>query len=703
MPPIRHRQAARRKRIQEAFGGETKEISERKLPTWRNVVLGLENKTEVEEWGEKEAVKAVSEKIKKVYNLASIPTISNQQIDAKVKRAVQLKKERFIELRKDKRSGEKRVQGKFKQGHGKTRGRGTKQGKGKERLVELLDKLFDVAKDVPEQEKEFYEDQKTVRKMVIGRLDIEFNREENRRIAVENEKEAKKLERESAKKKRIENELQRRDIEMGAEKRYLEDTPGNSVEPKQKRPKRVEGKEQRKTFEEKETDSEDEHDQGGSKRRLKLLDTDSEEDTYLEKKPRKRMKKAESGSLKDYLCSSDRYGVSEAATAELFNEQNRRRDGDQSQPVSRWIVHRLKKKMRLEELQQFRGSCPEALGVDERKDKTKVEVGKGAKGGRRFEQKTEEHAAVILYPGGFAGHVTPEEGSAPELARSVLSMLERRGIHLHLLRALLTDGCSKMVGWRTGFHASMEKILGWSLQRIICFFHHLEKSFEKILVLYAGHTTSPRDLALPVGKSIQGEVHKLDLVTFTVMPNPQLLKIITSIPSDSFQEFNSDHRIFIQLVKSVITGKTDGRWCSMRIGPLVHSRFTTTQTRCLRVYISDPDPSFGLTRIIHYLIYVWAEVFLTSRHQHSLSLGPRLLLLETILVRTHLTYPERTVVYKSLCTNGQFAHPEAVLLSLLSSPLPEERARGVRTILAIRSRGTVVWDTPTGQRPFKVR
>jgi hypothetical protein len=113
MPPIRHRQAARRKRIQEAFGGETKEISEKKLPTWRNVVLGLENKTEVEEWEEKEAVKAVSEQIKKVYNLASIPTISNQQIDAKVKRAVQLKKERFIKLRKDKRSGEKRVQDKF--------------------------------------------------------------------------------------------------------------------------------------------------------------------------------------------------------------------------------------------------------------------------------------------------------------------------------------------------------------------------------------------------------------------------------------------------------------------------------------------------------------------------------------------------------------------------------------------------------------
>ena len=166
MPPLG--QAARRKRIHEAFGGEIKEISERQLPTWRDVVLGLENKTEVEEREEKEAVKEVSEKTKNIYNLASIPTISNQQIVVKVKRAVKLKKERFEELRKDKRSGEIRVQGKYKQGHVKTRGRGTKRGKEKERLVELLDKLFDVAKDVPEQEKEFYEDQKSARKMVIG-------------------------------------------------------------------------------------------------------------------------------------------------------------------------------------------------------------------------------------------------------------------------------------------------------------------------------------------------------------------------------------------------------------------------------------------------------------------------------------------------------------------------------------------------------
>lgn len=37
---------------------------------------------------------------------------------------------------------------------------------------------------------------------------------------------------------------------------------------------------------------------------------------------------------------------------------------------------------------------PMAIGFDERKDKTKVEVGKGTKGTKRYVFKKEEHCAV---------------------------------------------------------------------------------------------------------------------------------------------------------------------------------------------------------------------------------------------------------------------------------------------------------------------
>lgn len=136
---------------------------------------------------------------------------------------------------------------------------------------------------------------------------------------------------------------------------------------------------------------------------------------------------------------------------------------------------------------------------------------------------------------------------------------------------------------------------------------------------------------------------------------------------------------------------------------MVHSRFTTTEIRCIRLYISETNPSFELTRITKYLVYVWGEVFITSKHRNSLEHGSRLLLLEVMLTRKHCTFPEKTVLKTVMNTNGQYGHPENVLISLLSSPVAEEREIAVETIFNIREQGPKVWQTPTGQRPFKVK
>ena len=403
------------------------------------------------------------------------------------------------------------------------------------------------------------------------------------------------------------------------------------------------------------------------------------------------------------MAGCERYGVSEAATAELYNEDMRRREAVSDHVMTQSQAHRLKKKFRMKRIQKVAGGAPIALSADERQNPTKMEVGTGAKGSKRFETKKQEHCAIILYPeGDYVGHVVPEAGSGSSLAKSVQSFSERRKILLTKLRALITDGCMKMVGWRTGFHAALEKLLGKPLHRIICEFHHLEKSFEKILLLYAGHTTSPTDLALPIGKSIKGDVHKLPVAKFEVMAHPLLVELIDSTPEDVFKEFNNDHQVFVMLIRMVASGTVDIRWFRMRIGQLLHSRWTTTQARSVREYLSDPDPSFELKRIVFYLVYCWAEVFIRSRHKNTADMGPRLLLLETILGRKHLTMPERMVVLKSLSINGQYCHSEAVLLTLAASPVEEERKRAVRIIMKIRERGPQIWDTPTGQRPFMV-
>lgn len=229
----------------------------------------------------------------------------------------------------------------------------------------------------------------------------------------------------------------------------------------------------------------------------------------------------------------------------------------------------------------------------------------------------------------------------------------------------------------------------------------MEKSFEVILLLYTGNTTSPGTYSSGAGKEVQGEVHELPLKKFKVLPNPSLLKLTEGISEEVFIGLSNDHKIFVGLIKIIITGKVEDRWTSMKIGPIVTSRFTTTQARCLRRWLSEEAPSFELQRVVHYLVYVWAEVFLMAKHRNTYTEAPRLLLLEVMLTKMRCSNPEKALLKSSLTTNGQMAHHESILISMLASPHYEERRQAVDTIFRIRAEGPRGWGSQ-GIRPFKV-
>ena len=316
----------------------------------------------------------------------------------------------------------------------------------------------------------------------------------------------------------------------------------------------------------------------------------------------------------------------------------------------------------------------------------------------------EEHCAIILYPGDeFAGHVVPPKGTGKALAVEIKNFIEERGVDMRKVKSLVSDGCEKMVGWEKGVHATLEKIFQTPFLRIICFFHHLEKSFEVILLLYSGRTTSPGTFSSGVGKEVMGDVHKLPVKDFEVLPNDYLLTLIDGTSAEVFRSLSNDHQIFMRLLRMVITGDVEERFIVMKIGPVVLSRFTTSEARSIRKYLSEEKPSFELTRVVRYLVYVWAPVFLLCKKMNRLEAAPSMLLLEVMLTRKHCTCPERTLLAKSISFNGQMAHPELVLLGMLASSTLSEREKAVEVILRVRSRGPIKWETPTGVRPFKVK
>ena len=90
--------------------------------------------------------------------------------------------------------------------------------------------------------------------------------------------------------------------------------------------------------------------------------------------------------------------------------------------------------------------------VDERINQNKVETGVGEKNHKRFTMEKREDCAVIGFPGEeFLGHLAPVGGRGVDLATSLQTFLEVRGVNTTGLLVVLGDGCSKMSGYNHGF------------------------------------------------------------------------------------------------------------------------------------------------------------------------------------------------------------------------------------------------------------
>ena len=93
----------------------------------------------------------------------------------------------------------------------------------------------------------------------------------------------------------------------------------------------------------------------------------------------------------------ERFGISETAASNVINLENEKNKVDQKSNQSQ--LNKLKKKLRLKKVENFTQEHVIAIGFDERVDHTKVAVGVGIKGHKRFELRKEEHCVVITYPG----------------------------------------------------------------------------------------------------------------------------------------------------------------------------------------------------------------------------------------------------------------------------------------------------------------
>ena len=325
-------------------------------------------------------------------------------------------------------------------------------------------------------------------------------------------------------------------------------------------------------------------------------------------------------------------------------------------------------------------SKPLAIGFDERKDKSRL-----AGSSHKFDKT--EHCSVVLYDAEiekYAGFFAPASGKARSVADGLIKFCNEKNVDLSNLVACVSDGCAKMSGHHGGVHVLMENEVKRPLLKIFCLFHASEKAFECYFKLKGGLTTGPTSLVAPWSNLLVGDIHERSVyVNFKVLPNNWLLETIDAMPEGL--KLSKDHSILIGLSRVIITGNLTPV-TSKTIGPLNNARFVTMETRCLRSYLSEDDPCQVLKDVVHYLIYVFVPTLLYSKMYYKVHfMGPKLLLLSTMLSKKYLKRSEHLEMVKSYSQNGFMAIHENILMCLIESPFIEERKLGVEMIEKIRT------------------
>ena len=345
---------SKRLRGESVFGGYPRAMPELQLPLWKDVGLHLEN---LEEGGMKrpEALKRTGGKVDQIYQTSTIPCLPIRSIERKIKTLISLKRNHEVAADVDKRTGKVKDQGKWRK---KNRNNRTKM-----KLSDLVETIFEVKKgEVPEIERQFYQDQCGPRKMVIGKLDIKETQSRTSLIKKELAEQQRREKKEAAINKFREKEEKREQLlfkKVTWDQVSCEEVPDllQSVD-------------------------EPGEENGGVEVRI-----GKRSETWCTPGgKRKRFTAEESQFLGEVLETCDRFDVSSTAASTIFNLHAS--SSKSSLRVNQSQVAKLKRKYRLKKADSFKPvNQTEAIGFDERLDKSKCVVRVGQSGHKSYENK----------------------------------------------------------------------------------------------------------------------------------------------------------------------------------------------------------------------------------------------------------------------------------------------------------------------------
>ena len=129
------------------------------------------------------------------------------------------------------------------------------------------------------------------------------------------------------------------------------------------------------------------------------------------------------------------------------------------------------------------------------------------------------------------------------------------------------------------------------------------------------------------------------------------------------------------------SGVIDPKVVCAVLGPLFHARWNTYAEWALRLWLSTPHPSVAFKQLVQFIQEVYVPVwFHVKSHAHCQEGSKNFFKLIQLVLELPKLFHD--IILPVLQWNGWWAHPENVIIGMLSDDRKEIRTRAVQYIMA---------------------
>jgi len=299
------------------------------------------------------------------------------------------------------------------------------------------------------------------------------------------------------------------------------------------------------------------------------------------------------------------------------------------------------------------------IGFDGKQDDTLIREA------HKLRREKQEHYVIVSYPGDiYIDHVVPQTSKAADVMREIASVINETDSE-ESLQAILCDGTNVNTGRNNGIIRKLEQHLGKPLQWLVCMLHSNELPFRKYFnVIDEAETTGPKTSRGSIADELNFDPRNILLVNFHSMPGK-----VEEVTDEVASNFTSDQLYFLRACLAVQSGSCDCQYLQFlehsSPGTLNHARWLTKANRILRLYMSKRLPTVELKQIVSFILNVYGPSWFQIKKHNKCQDGAKNFFYLLQLCQ-QLPDEHKNIVLPVLQNNSYFCHPENILLAAVA-------------------------------------